>query len=369
MRTIGFLINPFAGLGGRVGLKGTDGLTETAIKKGAVPESNNKALISLRLLRKAGIRFLTCSGDMGEKAMTSAGIDSYSVVYHYEGVSTALDTIHACREFVAAGAELIVFTGGDGTARDVYDATGPEFPILGIPAGVKMFSGVFAISPEAAAEIINTMPMKFREAEIADIDEEAYRRGEFHTRVHGIGRVPYIPELTQGTKQVFETGDEERAKREIAQFLVEVMADGMLTILGPGTTTAAIAHLLGIQKTLLGFDAVEGGTLSGRDLDERGILSLLEKDGPARIIVSPIGAQGFVIGRGTQVISPGIIRRVGIKNLIVAATPAKLANTPVLYVDTGDPALDAQFGDSIAVISGYRMAQRKKIVHYSRFDR
>jgi predicted polyphosphate/ATP-dependent NAD kinase len=366
MRTIGFLINPFAGLGGRVGLKGTDGLTETAIKKGAVPESNNKALIALRLLKKnAGIRFLTCSGDMGENAMKSAGIESYSVVYHYVGVSTARDTNNACREFVAAGAELIVFTGGDGTARDVYDAAGPEFPILGIPAGVKMFSGIFAITPEAAAEIINAVPMKFREAEIADIDEEAYRRGEFHTRIHGIGKVPFIPELTQGVKQVFETGDEERAKREIARFLVEVMADGMLTILGPGTTTAAIAHLLGIEKTLLGFDVVQGGKLTGRDLDERGILSILEKDGPARIIVSPIGAQGFVIGRGTQVISPGVIRRVGIKNIIIAATPAKLANTPLLYIDTGDPALNAQFGDSIAVISGYRMAQRKKLVHYS----
>jgi predicted polyphosphate/ATP-dependent NAD kinase len=370
MRTIGFLINPFAGLGGRVGLKGSDGLTETAIKKGAVPESSNKALIALRLLKKnTGIRFLTCSGDMGENAMISAGIELYSVVYRYDGVSTARDTNRACREFVAAGAELIVFTGGDGTARDVYDAAGPEFPILGIPAGVKMFSGVFAITPQAAAEIINTTPLKFREAEIADIDEEAYRRGEFHTRVHGIGKVPFIPELTQGAKQVFETGDEERAKKEIAQFLIEVMADGMLTILGPGTTTAAVAELLGIKKTLLGFDAVQGGTLTGRDLDEKGILSMLEEDVSARVIVSPIGAQGFVIGRGTQVISPEVIRRVGIKNFIVAATPGKLANTPVLYIDTGDPALDAQFGESIAVISGYRMAQRKKLYHSSTDNR
>jgi predicted polyphosphate/ATP-dependent NAD kinase len=151
MRTIGFLINPFAGLGGRVGLKGTDGQAETAINKGAVPESQNKAIATLRLLKQAQIRFLTCSGEMGEKAMVSAGIGSYSVVYHYEGVSTATDTIQACREFIAAGAELIVFAGGDGTARDVYDATGPDFPILGIPAGVKMFSGVFAITPGAAA--------------------------------------------------------------------------------------------------------------------------------------------------------------------------------------------------------------------------
>ena len=137
------------------------------------------------------------------------------------------------------------------------------------------------------------------------------------------------------------------------------MADGLLTVLGPGTTTAAIARVLGVEKTLLGFDAVQDGRLVGKDLDEAGILTILEREGPARIIVSPIGAQGFVIGRGTQVISPRVIRKVGIKNLIVAATPAKLANTPTLYIDTGDPDLDARFGDSIAVISGYRMAQRK----------
>jgi len=366
MRTLGFLINPFAGLGGRVGLKGTDGLAETAIERGAVPEAPGKARITLRLLENAGIRFLTCSGDMGENVMISAGIESYSVVYRYEGTSTASDTKKACRDFIDAGAELIVFAGGDGTARDVYDSVGQKFPILGIPAGVKMFSGVFAITPEAAAQIIRTVPMKLREAEIADIDEEAYRKGEFHTRVYGIGKVPYVPELNQGTKQVFETGDEERAKEEIAQFLAEVMADGSLTVLGPGTTTAAIAHLLGIEKTLLGFDAIQDDRLTGKDLDETGILALLEKAGPARIIVSPIGAQGFIIGRGTQVISPEVIRRVGIKNLIVAATPGKLANTPVLYIDTGDPALDAQFGDSIAVISGYRMAQRKKVYHLVR---
>ena len=365
MRTIGFLINPFAGLGGRVGLKGTDGQVETAIKKGAVPESQNKAIATLRLLRNTGVRFLTCSGDMGEKAMLSTAIEPYSVVYHYSGTSTATDTGRACREFMAAGAELIVFTGGDGTARDVYDATGPDFPILGIPAGVKMFSGVFAITPEAAAEIIDTAPMKFREAEIADVDEDAYRRGEFHTRIYGIAKVPYVPDISQGTKQVFETGDEERAKKEIAQFLAEVMADGLLTFLGPGTTTATIARVLGVDKTLLGFDAVQGGRLVGKDLDEAGILAILKKDGPARIIVSPIGAQGFVIGRGTQVISPRVIRKVGVGNLIVAATPAKLANTPMLYIDTGDPDLDARFGDSIAVISGYRMAQRKKLFTFS----
>ena len=193
MRTIGFLINPFAGLGGRVGLKGTDGLADIAMKRGAVPEACARAVSTLRLLRDAGIQFLTCSGDMGENPMISAGIESYSVIYLYDGISTASDTKEACRRFRAAGAELIVFAGGDGTARDVYDITGPDLPILGIPAGVKMFSGVFAITPKAAAEIIRTVPMKFREAEIADIDEEAYRRGEFHTRIYGIGKVPYIP--------------------------------------------------------------------------------------------------------------------------------------------------------------------------------
>jgi predicted polyphosphate/ATP-dependent NAD kinase len=366
MRTIGFLINPFAGLGGRVGLKGTDGLAKEAIERGAVPESPGKAVSTLNLLTHSDIRFLTCSGDMGENSMITAGIKNFTIVYRYNGISTGSDTKNACREFAAAGAELIVFAGGDGTARDVADATGTEIPILGIPAGVKMFSGVFAITPEAAADIIRGAPMKIRDAEIADIDEEAYRRGEFHPRVYSIARVPFIAELTQGSKRVFESSDEDRAKIEIAQFLSEVIADGSLTILGPGTTTAAIARHLGIGKTLLGFDAVKEGKIIGMDLDEAGILSILEKEGNARVIVSPIGAQGFVIGRGTQVISPAVIRKVGIKNLIVAATPAKLAGTPVLYIDTGDPVLDAQFGNTIAVISGYRIAQRKKVYQLTR---
>jgi predicted polyphosphate/ATP-dependent NAD kinase len=369
MRRIGFLVNPYAGMGGAVGLKGTDGLVQEAEKRGAVPGAPSRALAALRLLRDSGIRFLTCSGTMGEDEIRQAGIAGYSVEYRAPGTTTALDTKGACRAFLGLKADLIVFCGGDGTARDVYDVVGTTTPVLGIPAGVKMYSGVFAITPEAAAEVLShkgTVPT--REAEVVDVDEEAYRSGLLRTTLYGYARTPYIPNRIAGSKQVYEQPDEERAKADIAQFLSEVI-DGtpeMLTILGPGTTTAKIAEALGVQKTLLGFDAIRGRTLVAADLNEGAILALIRDEKTWRLVISIIGSQGFVLGRGTQQLSAEIIRKTGRENIIVVATPYKLSHTPVLHIDTGDLALNASFGDHIRVISGYRIAQRKRLFQYHR---
>ncbi len=364
MHRIGFLVNPYAGMGGAVGLKGTDGLLQEAKKRGAVPLAPARAVAALRPLRDPDVHFLTCSGAMGEDEMKEAGITTYSVEYAAPEMTGADDTRNACRIFLGHAVDAIVFCGGDGTARDVYDIVGTRVPVLGIPAGVKMYSGVFAITPAAAAEILTTSgEVAVRDAEVVDVDEEAYRQGTLRTTLYGYARTPYITEMVAGTKQVFEQPDEERAKAEIAGFISEVI-DGtpeMLTILGPGTTTEKIAEMLGIKKTLLGFDAVRGRRLIAADLNEKGILSYLNAEQQSRLIISPIGAQGFVLGRGTQQISADAIRKIGIGNIIVVATPHKLSQTPVLYIDTGDPALNAAFGDHIRVISGYRIAQRKRI--------
>ena len=187
MRRIGFLVNPFAGMGGAVGLKGTDGLLEEAKKRGAIPLAPARAVEALRLLRDSGIHFLTCSGCMGEDEMKQAGITAYSVEYKAPEMTGADDTRNACRIFLRHAADAIVFCGGDGTARDVYDIVGTHVSVLGIPAGVKMYSGVFAITPAAAAEILNTAgEVAVRDAEVVDVDEEAYRHGLLRT---GIDRI------------------------------------------------------------------------------------------------------------------------------------------------------------------------------------
>jgi predicted polyphosphate/ATP-dependent NAD kinase len=201
----------------------------------------------------------------------------------------------------------------------------------------------------------------FRDSEVLDVDEEAYRGDVLKTQLYGIAKVPFCAGRTQVSKHVFLEPDEERAKQEIARFIQEVMLPDTLYILGAGTTTEAIARQLGVSKTLLGVDVIKNGKLVARDADEQMLLALTDKEKEVRIITSPIGAQGFILGRGNQQISALLVRRVGVKNLIVVGTPHKLEETPTLYVDTGDPALDAAFGSSILVISGYRMGQRKRI--------
>ena len=365
MKRIGLVINPVAGMGGSVGLKGTDGNVEEARRRGAVPHAMDRAKTALaHLAKNGGPHFLSCSGAMGEDVLREAGITDFEVAYRYDSESTSADTKNAVRTFLERGVDLVLFCGGDGTARDVFDVTGQKVPLLGIPAGVKMYSAVFAVDPASAADlIIASGPGSLRDAEVMDIDEDAYRAGELKTRLHGIARTPSVPGKIQPAKQVYEEQDEERAKLAIAQFMDEIILPNRLYIIGAGTTTEALARRLGIKKTMLGVDAVRNRRRIAADCDEKTLLALTEKYPEARIIISPIGAQGFILGRGNQQISAELVRKVGIKNIIVIATPHKLAELPALYVDSGDLSLDAEFGDSIQVVSGYRIAQRKKIRH------
>jgi predicted polyphosphate/ATP-dependent NAD kinase len=363
MKRIGFIVNPYAGMGGSVGLKGTDGKVDEARERGAVPHAADRARITLNLLsREKGLHFITCSGAMGGDLLKKSGFEEFEILYTYSGESTAQDTKAAARKFRDAGADLILFCGGDGTVRDIFDAIGRDVPLLGIPAGVKMYSAVFAIDPATAAELVlKSGANTIRDSEILDVDEEAYRSGELRTRIFGIARTPALAGKVQSAKQVFEEADEERAKNEIARFMQEVMLPGTLYILGAGTTTEAIARRFGVTKTLLGVDGVKDGVLVAADADEKTLFDLTEKEQDTRIIISPIGAQGFILGRGNQQISSRIVRTVGVKKVIVVATPHKLRETPLLYVDTGDQELDKEFGGSVQVISGYRIAQRKQI--------
>lgn len=373
---IGFLINPIAGLGGSVGLKGTDGLVEEALKRGAKPVACERAKKCMQELELgASSVILTCSAEMGENAMINKS-QRYEVVYSFAGDSTSEDTRNACRTFLEAGVDLLLFCGGDGTARDVYSVVGKDIPVIGIPAGVKMHSAVFAISPGGAAKIVEHFAAgkaELRDAEVMDTDEDAYRRNELRMKVFGYAQTPYEPLLVQQGKSLFQSVSEEKAKEEIARFACEFMTGDSLYILGAGTTTHKIAELLGLgeEKTLLGVDAVKNRELVGKDLNERELLRLLKNENknekkkkgifPVKLLVSPIGAQGFVFGRGNQQLSAKVIEKVGVENVIVLATPHKLSETPFLLVDTGSEGLDKQLSGYMSVVCGYRMAQRKEV--------
>ena len=363
-------MNPIAGMGGLVGLKGTDGLAQEAERRGAKPLAGARARSCLGLLSgyAEGTEFLTAQGPMGEDILQDCGL-SFKVVHKPEGQgeTNAKDTKAACKAFLDGKAKLIIFCGGDGTARDVASAVQDhDIPVLGIPAGVKMHSGVFAISPEAAAELALGFirgDLKTRETEIVDVDEELYRSGELMTRLYSTAKTPYRPALVQGVKQIYASRSEDEFKDQIALFASEFMRDESFYILGAGTTTTKIAEFLGIDKTLLGVDVIQGGKVILKDASEKDLLDVLDKvePGRTRIIISPIGAQGFILGRGSQQISSKVLRKVGIESLIVISTPHKLSEVPYLLVDTGDPEIDRALTGRHQVLTGYRVAQIKEV--------
>ncbi|MEA2054150.1 MAG: ATP-NAD kinase family protein [Candidatus Thermoplasmatota archaeon] len=358
MKKIGFLVNPIAGMGGRVGLKGTDGMVEEAIRKGSVPTAVDRAKAAMKEV-EVHAEIITCSSDMGENCLEQ----NFEVVYRASENTSAYDTKNACKEFLRREIDLIVFCGGDGTARDVYNIIGKKVPVIGVPAGVKMYSSVFAITPTAANKII----LKFLqnnssiiETEIMDVDEGAFRKGVMKIKLYGYAMTPYEKILVQKGKEIFISMSESIQKKEIASFLSPLLGKGTYILCG-GSTTEKIAENVGIKKSLLGVDVIKDGKLIVRDACENDILGHLDGNN-ARIVVSPIGRQGFIFGRGNQQISPKVIKKVGIDNIIIVATPHKLSQTPYLFVDTGDAKLDKKLEGWKSVIVGFAMAERKMVL-------
>jgi len=297
---------------------------------------------------------------MGETAAGACGLQAALVGSNRSGPTTAEDTRSAAREMAERRVRLILFAGGDGTARDVHDALGHEVPVLGIPAGVKIHSEAFTTHPAAAGVLalafLQGSSARLREAEIIDLDEEVYRAGRVATRLYGTVRVPYDARRIQGGKTP-SGASEEAAQAEIAATIIRQMEPGTMYILGPGTTTRAIAAGLRLPKTLVGVDVVAGRELVAADANEAQLMQLLG-DRQAKIVVTPVGGQGCILGRGNQQISPRVIRQVGCNNIVVAATVGKihaLEGRP-LWVDTGDSDLDRQLAGYVQVIAGSREA-------------
>jgi predicted polyphosphate/ATP-dependent NAD kinase len=365
MKTLGLIVNPVAGMGGSVGLKGTDGgLYKEAVKLGAEPVTPGRTEAFLSHIRhRDEITLLVAPGEMGAQHVAPFAIP-FTVVGQIGDETTAADTQRIAAQMVAHGAELLVFVGGDGTARDVHDAIDAEIPVVAVPAGVKVYSAVFALNPRAAAELVDAFVhgSGATEQEVLDIDEEAFRRDRLDSRHYGYLLVPQDKRYLQHGKVASSSSlSVEESKKEIAAFVVEEMDRETLYLLGPGTTVRAITEALGLRKTLLGVDAVQDHQLVGEDLNERGILDLLERYEKGVIVVTPLGGNGFIFGRGNKPFTPRVIEHVGAENVRVIATRQKLRPLDCLRVDSGDIAVDAMLSGWITVTVGYRQSRMIKV--------
>lgn len=369
---VGFVVNPIAGMGGRVGLKGTDGVVDEAVKRGARPVAPGKAVETVKeFLSKYPldeVEWITCSGKMGADELVKAGVKDFKIIYNAPEKTSSGDTKNACKRFLDEKVDLILFCGGDGTARDIFSVVKDKVPILGIPAGVKMHSGVFGINTSACAKMLHEFTNKqltIGDAEIMDLDEERYRKGEWNIKLFGVAKGIVEPMYVQVGKTFFESVSENDVKEELAEHVMDEMRENKeyLFIMGSGGTIDYIMKKIGLKNTLLGIDAVYQNKVVGRDLNEKQILRLLDKYPKAKLVLSPIGAQGFILGRGNLQLSPKVIRKIGIDNIIVVATPSKLASTPMLRVDTGDKKLDEMFKEKefMMVVIGYRLSRVVKI--------
>lgn len=370
-KRIGLIVNPIAGMGGKVGLKGSDGekTLRRARKLGATPSAPGRALKTLlgigSLIKE--IELITFPDEMGETEARKAGFEPRVIGSIQIGKTTSKDTLRAGRKMAALGVDLLLFAGGDGTARDVYQAVGLSIPVVGIPAGVKIHSGVFATNPVRAAGLtmiyLRGQVKALGELEVMDIDETAFRQGRVSTRLYGYLKVPLERRFTPGPKAPSVTGSNEiLAMQSIAEQMVETMDAEYLYIIGSGTTPRAIMERLGLKNTLLGVDAVLNGKLIALDLNEAQLLELIEGQ-KTRIIITPIGGQGYLFGRGNQQLSPEVIKKTGAENVIVVATRNKLNSLKrrPLLVDTGDHEVDKMLIRYVKVVTGYREETVHKI--------
>ena len=272
----------------------------------------------------------------------------------------AADTTAAAQALMAVGVDLLLFVGGDGTARDVFAAIGTGVPALGVPAGVKMHSGVYAVSPESAADIvlalINGRLVDVDLAEVRDIDEAAFRQGRVSSQYYGELLVPrvggFLQHVKAGGREV-----EELVVADIAEEVIAEMDPKALYLVGPGSTTQGVMLALGLDNTLLGFDLVCDRQLLAKDLNANAIAKAIAgHSGPVKVLITAIGGQGHILGRGNQQLSPELIRNIGRENFMVLATKTKisgLAGRPLL-VDSNDLALDKSWEGYIRVVTGYR---------------
>ena len=363
---IGLIINPIAGMGGKVALKGTDGVVEEAVRRGAKPIAQGLVRLFLSELshygEASGIRFVTGPGPLGEDVLGEFDFE-FEVMRHreigyreVEGVMIPDTSSEDTKELagrMAGRVKLLLFAGGDGTARDVIEAVDERVPILGIPTGVKMYSGVFAYSPEDAARVLVDFLQgraRLEEREVRDIDEDAYRHDEVRAKTYGKAIVPVVETLVQGSKERVPLSEEDELEAIAEALAEEILENDGVYFLGSGSTVKRIKEKLGIEGTLLGVDVVEvkdgEARLVVKDATEKDLLRFADRN--PRVIVTVIGGLGFLFGRGNQQFSAEVLRRIPRNNITVVATPSKLENGP-LRVYTGDREVDEKLRGYIRV--------------------
>lgn len=356
---LGLIINPLAGLGGSVALKGSDGVAEEALARGAEPKAPLRAAQALAALQPFAddIEVYTASGELGERVAIELGFATQVLYQAHASPTTAADTKAAVNALATAALDVLLFVGGDGTARDVYSVVDEQQVVLGVPAGVKIHSGVYAITPHAAGKVLqlllNGELVSLMDADVMDIDEVAFRAGTVKARRFGEMRVPAEPRYIQAVKMGGREVDE-LVLADIAAEVIDNMEDELF-IMGSGSTVAAIMEDLGLPNSLLGVDLVQDKQLVASDLTANELLAA-SKNQPTKLVITLIGGQGHILGRGNQQLSPALIRQIGKDNIIIVATKTKLKALEgrPLIVDSGDPELDAELCGYYRIVTGYR---------------
>lgn len=354
---LGLIINPLAGLGGSVALKGSDGMANEALARGAEPKAHLRMAQALEVILpyKDKIEIITASGAMGEDVAELMGF-SVLVAYQANSSTAAQDTVAAATALQALGVDLLLFAGGDGTARDLFSVLDETLPVLGVPAGVKIHSGVYGITPHASGMVLKLLLdgelIRLMSADVMDIDEVAFREGKVRARRFGEMLVPAEPRYIQAVKMGGKEVDE-LVLSDIAAEVIEQM-DDELFIMGSGSTVAAVMDELGLDNTLLGVDLIECRQLVASDLSASQLLELTQKRA-CKLVITLIGGQGHILGRGNQQLSPALIRHVGKENIIILATKTKLKALEgrPLIVDSDDPKLDGELCGYYKVVTGY----------------
>lgn len=356
---LGLIINPLAGLGGSVGLKGSDNLAEQALALGAVPMAAQRARVCLEQLLplRDKLHIVTVASEMGETLCRELGF-SFELCYTpAQSPTQASDTEQAAKLMAAQGVDLLLFAGGDGTARNICSIVADSTTVLGIPAGCKIHSGVYAISPLAAGKLLAKLVagelVSQQEAAVMDIDETAFRQGVVKARRYGEMRIPAELRYVQSVKMAGKES-EELVLDDLAAYVASQLEDNVRYVMGSGSTVAAVMAELGLDNTLLGVDVVENGQLLAKDVTASQLLELVQ-DYPSKLIITLIGGQGHVFGRGNQQLSPAVIRAIGRDNILLIATKTKLQqlNGRPLLADTGEPALDRELQGLLSVLTGY----------------
>ena len=370
MPRLGLLVNPDAGLGGRLGLKGSDGQAEYARSQGAEDRSGPRMRAMLEHFSAiAGAKseechWVTSDGRMGSEWIPES-ISEIEFAHSSKGPTSANDTSDAISSLLASGIDLLVYAGGDGTTRDIVsalsEADSPKLPVIGVPTGVKMHSGCFASSPKAAAEVLASWiggDLLIASTEVLDLDEELYRQGKWVVRIYAEAMTPSSPRWMQGAKMRVEASGEDEVVEGIAEHIEEtIVEDDRLVLWGSGGTLRSIGKIIGFELTTLGIDATRGSQQVGTDINEREILEILDShEGPVTLLLSPMGGQGFLIGRGNLQLSPNVLKRIGVDGVLGIVTPAKLLTLRSLRIETGDEELDSLFSEKkyLKVLQGYR---------------